>query len=116
MELSKSDYYYGIPKCIQYRKLAEKGDFSNPFYLIPSEPRRDTVGAVYEIFGGCWTLQIDSYDSATGVLVGHPKFSPEQEPLEFMAIPLSEGIKGVYKFGSSADAFNLNRLYKLARL
>lgn len=114
--MENTDYYNGIPKCIQYRKLAEKGDFSNPFYLIPSDSHKDIVGSAYEIIGGLWTLLIHAYDPSTGILVGRPKLCPEQEPMEFKAIPISDGIKGVYKFGTSADTINLNRLNNLARL
>ena len=40
----------------------------------------------------------------------------EQELMEFVAIPISDGIKGMYIFGDSSDADNLKRLTKLANL
>lgn len=114
--LPESDYYNGIPKCIQYRDLADKGAFSNPFYLRPSKSHKDIVGSVYEIIGGLWNLRIHSYNPDTGVLRGRPTLYPEQELREFKAIPITEGIKGMYLFGTDADQTNLERLIKLSKL
>ena len=116
MSLSKSDYYNGIPKCIQYKRLADKGDFNNPFYLTHKTTGKGIVGSVYDIIGGLWYLRIISYDEHTGVLLGRPTLCPEQEPMEFVAIPISDGIKGMSRFGDSSDADNLKRLTKLANL
>jgi len=44
------------------------------------------------------------------------RICPEQEPMEFTAIPISDGIKGMYKFGDSTDAVHLKRLTKLANV
>lgn len=117
MPLHKSDYYNGIPKCVQYSTLADKQDFSNPFYLIPSNSRKSVVGSVYEIVGGLWELLILSYDPATGVLLGRPTLCPEQEPMAFKAIPIADGIKGMYMSGvPEIDNENLTRLAKLVNL
>ena len=116
MELSKSDYFNGIPKCIQYKHLADKGDFNNPFYLNLKTTGKGIVGSVYDIIGGLWYLRIISYDEHTGVLLGRPTLCPEQEPMEFVAIPISDGIKGRYLFGDSSDASTLERLTKLSNL
>jgi len=116
MAMSETDYYNGIPKCIQYKKLADNGDFNNPFYLIPSDSHKDIVGSVYEIIGGRWVLRIHAYDCNTGILVGKPTLCPEQELMEFKAIPIVDGIKGMYMFGSPVDKDNLNRLAKLSHL
>lgn len=117
MTLHESDYYNGIPKCIQYCALADKDDFSNPFYLKPSDTHKDIVGSVYEIIGGRWYLRIHSYDPTTGVLLGKPTLCPEQELMAFKAIPIVDGIKGMYMSGvPEIDNDNLTRLVKLGNL
>lgn len=117
MTLHESDYYNGIPKCIQYCALADKDDFSNPFYLIPCDTHKDIVGSVYEIIGGLWELRIRSYDPDTGILVGTPCLCPEQEPMHFKAIPIADGIKGMHMSGvPDIDNDNLTRLVKLVNL
>lgn len=117
MPLHKSDYYNGIPKCVQYCTLADKQDYTNPFYLIPSKTHKNVVGSVYEIIGGLWNLRIHSYDPATGVLLGRPTLCPEQELMAFKAIPIADGIKGMYMSGvPDIDNENLTRLVKLVNL
>lgn len=118
MTLHESDYYNGIPKCIQYCALADKDDFSNPFYLMPSKTHKDIVGSVYtKSSAGLWELRIHSYDPDTGVLLGKPTLYPEQEPMAFKAIPIADGIKGMYMSGvPDIDNDNLIRLAKLVTL
>lgn len=117
MTLHESDYYNGIPKCIQYRSLADKDDFDNPFYLMPDESYKDIVGSVYEIIGGTWNLRIHSYDPDTGILLGKPALCPEQELMAFKAIPIHDGIKGMYIYGvPEMDDSHLTRIAKLANL
>ena len=112
IKLTELDFLNKMPKCIQYKDLADKGDFSNPFYLCIDS--KELIGSRYEIFGGRWTLKIISYNSENGTLRGVPLLYPDMPSMTFKAIPIEEGIKNMYKHGVDIlDYPNLQRLIAL---